>query len=588
MTQVIEVGTHYSEKVLLLTFLATVTSTALVTLTSPIGYSPTDVVPDDRDGEGTENSHKMVLAVGSVFGTLGAFAVAVLAWALRRKHQGNPLFGGMRLTRVDPYLTRQAKKRPYAEIVLKDGSEGLMNDYMWDATERLFTPPRKGLRGSVVTPTKQTVSKAFSASANPYSPAHPAIFAHFVDRVRYTSGRGAPRFDILADEDRSDIWRALSLQPNESEAIQSAEKTDMIRTQATAEYKIQHPAVPSSSAGSGQFSDDDIVDTTPTSAAITQARRRVSQRNLPDPFEDPVEASYDARTIDRIEQQPSQTPSSSVDSRDFTRNSVMSASLHTATHEYLPQSNAMYLPLKRNGSILKRIADAGASIFSVNRSYRLSATDVDGFLDPTPPPSLDPITEGRPGTACPDTPSPPSVSSRDFSHASMETSTTATSDLLATYGLMDIVRRERTASSREASDPYTEADPTDVLIATGDGTLPNTNTAEEQASTGLAPLRHGAAPNGPRIAPTRHPTEIGLGVRRTVRELADSINRRDFATGSPPVPVPTPMQASAASFALPPPMHSPYRGLGGPRGPRRPTTTYEVTGRSPLIVTNPE
>jgi hypothetical protein len=172
---------------------------------------------------------------------------------------------------------------------------------------------------------------------------------------------------------------------------------------------------------------------------------------------------------------------------------------------------------------------------------------------------------------------------RSQSYTSIETSATATSDLLANYGNMQVIQRERTASSRRPSASVDEADLADVFMETAP-IVP----AKPTRSQSPRP-RETTTPKGPRTAPPRHPTHIDMNPRRTVRDLADSINRRDFATETQVLPTPSPLQATTASFVSPPPvMHSPYRGLGGPRGPRRPTTVYEVAARAPLKVANPE
>ena len=569
-----------------------VTSTIKATLriTSTGRVSPTERPGANDNDEKGSGSNKTAIALGTVFGCFGLIGLAALVWLIRRKRQGKII--STKGFILKPWGGRPDRGARRAYPIMGEGAQSLMEDHVWDGTEKMFTPV-KSSRGAMAysTPTGSSVpGKGYTASANPYSPGHPALLTNFMDRLRNVSGRGAPRFDILADEDRSDVWVApRNVVQHEKESSGRSTQTDQGQSMESEEFRIHHPAIPSNST---QEASEEGGLATPVAATASQARRRVSGKVLPstplrDPFEDPIENYYDAGIIDYADGVSADHSSSSFTSRESARNSVSTAAIQTAVKVDFSNSPATYLPLKRNSSLISRLAGAGASFFNSSRASRASITETDGFLDPTPPPGLDPIAESTSApsswNSCNTQPEP----YRNQSYTSIETSATATSDMLANYGNMQVIQRERTASSRRQSLSNGEADLGDVFMARLEETAPPIPSTPPRANS-PRPREH-ITPKGPRTAPPRHPTHIDLTPRRTVRDLADSINRRDFAIETPVLPTPSPLQATPASFvAAPPVMHSPYRGLGGPRGPRRPTTSYEVAARGPLTVANPE
>lgn len=569
----------------------TSTRKATILSTSTAITRPTDLSESSEpDGKGK----KAAIALGTVFGCFGLIGLALLAWIIRRRRQGKKVPSGFLLK---PFGGRPAGGSRRAYAISGEGAQGLMDDHVWDGSEKVFTPIKRESRQSDWSP--PVPAKSYTASANPYSPGHPALLTNLMGKLRNVSGRAAPRFDILADEDRSDIWKApreIEVIGHERETSGRTSQTNHSQSMESEEFRIHHPAIPSSSTGDSDHAVEGVL-TTPVTAGMSQARRRVSGKTLPetplrDPFEDPIENYYDTGIMDFVDGRSVDQSSSSFNSRDSVRNSVGTAAIETATKLELSSTTATLLPLKRNESLMRRLAGAGASFFGASRASRTSYTEMEGFLDPTPPPGLDPIAEGAgsrqsaSGSTQRDVTAPPEPY-RNQSYTSIETSATATSDLLANYGNMQIIQRERTASSRQPSATMEEADLGDVFMAQATD-IAAIRPSTPRRSSSPRP-REVATPKGPRAAPLRHPTHIDLTPRRTVKDLAASINRRDFAVDAPVLPTPSPLQASTAAFAATAPvMHSPYRGLGGAKGPRRPTTMYEVASRGTLQVANPE
>lgn len=528
---------------------------------------------------------------------------------------------------------------------------------------------------------------SFSASSNPYASSQsPPLLAGLVGKLRSTSGAASPprpspndgphqRFDILADEDRSEF--------NEKHGTVRSGTSGQRSTSGTSATGDSEGRVEAAIIGVG-------VRATPSNRL--SARRRVSGKvvsqperptkkdssgsgtALRDPFEDgPLETFYDEGIINYVEGNtnpakhdflpPTSAGGDSLNSEAAKRNSVAMANIETATKINLSTSApSMLSPLKRNDSILSRW---GGALFGLGggggKTRRMSrgsmhGAEMEGFLDPTPPPVLDPISEGQnnqnTSKALPSTPRgglmtespvdlddtpvaapplrPPLLPHHhDRYHQSLtsvHTSVTADSEALARYSDMHIVQREFSASS--ATERGTLSTPTRGSSGTSDAdqvvspenrqppepplktdspslsvppplpekTIVRADSAEprlEQTSTTTnVETSLPATPRGPRPAPSRHPTHIDMSPRRNVRDMVASINKRD-PTGESVVPSPAKTRPLVVPIS-PPPMHSPHRGWGGPKGGRertsakQPVTMYETRERGRLEIANPE
>lgn len=314
-------------------------------------------------------------------------------------------------------------------------------------------------------------------------------------------------------------------------------------------------------------------------------RKGTPQFELESPFDDPLD-NY-ANFVSGIEDRKASGSGSAGANSSLESNSLRStrqATVEAARKISINRGNASYVDInanvKRRQSLLRRIAESANSLFSGGNgssgpSSRDSSTDREGFLDPTPPLFLSPISDDN-EEAQEDNPLPPCSLFGSSPHPNFAGSMTSVhsgiSEAFEQYSRMNIIQRARTASSESEG------------VLSDNSPFPPSSLIKSEP----------AIPKAPRAVPIRSDplstfTQQKQQTRRHVKEMAASINRRAYSCENPALFRPSPLEAAIATSAVhPSPMQSPSRGIDPqtPRAIRRPKTLYELSPRSDLKIAN--